>query len=41
MLFDYGDDWVFELECKSLDEEGRLKSGTVIKAAGEAPEQYS
>jgi len=40
MLFDYGDDWVFELECKDIDDEGRLKSGTVIKTGGEAPEQY-
>lgn len=40
MLFDYGDDWIFELECRSIDDEGRFESGTVTKAVGEAPEQY-
>lgn len=40
MLFDYGDDWVFELECIDVDDEGRLKSGAVIKTKGEAPTQY-
>lgn len=40
MLFDYGNDWVFELECINVDDEGRLKSGTIMKSNGEAPKQY-
>lgn len=40
MLFDYGDDWVFELEFIDITDEGRLKSGTIIKTNGEAHEQY-
>jgi len=39
MLFDYGDDWVFELECMAVDTT-QIKPGTVIKIAGEAPSQY-
>ena len=39
MLFDYGVDWVFELECMAVDTP-QVKSGTVIKTAGEAPSQY-
>lgn len=38
MLFDYGDDWVFELECVAIDESG--KPGKVLKVSGEAPQQY-
>ena len=41
MLFDYGDDWIFELECLDTDNDGQLKSGTVIKVSGEAPKQYA
>jgi hypothetical protein len=39
MLFDYGDDWVFELECI---EEGDVdkKSGSILKKLGDAPKQY-
>lgn len=40
MLFDYGDDWIFELECKVIEDEYYLRSGTVIKTSGEAPVQY-
>ena len=39
MLFDYGYEWIFELECRSIDNDGP-KSGTVIKISGEAPQQY-
>jgi len=40
MLFDYGDDWIFEIECIDIEDEGRLKSGTVVKSSGDAPSQY-
>lgn len=39
MLFDYGDGWIFELECiddKDIDQ----KSGAVVKSLGDAPSQY-
>ncbi len=40
MLFDYGDDWVFELECIDTADNGRRKSGTIIKRMGTSPKQY-
>ena len=41
MLFDYGDDWIFELECIDPDNnKGQFENGTVIKTAGVAPKQY-
>ena len=41
MLFDYGDDWIFELECIDTDNnKGQFENGTVIKTAGVAPKQY-
>jgi len=39
MLFDYGDDWIFELECIDLDAMPD-KSGAVVKTNGESPVQY-
>lgn len=39
MLFDYGDDWVFELECIAIDT-AHIKPGSVVKTVGEAPSQY-
>ena len=40
MLHGYSDGWLFELECRSVDDESKLKCGTVIKASGETPQQY-
>lgn len=39
MLFDYGDDWIFELECRNLDDMPG-PNGNVVRSAGEAPQQY-
>ena len=40
MLFNYLVDWIFELECRHIDDGAQVKSGTIIKTAGEAPRQY-
>ena len=40
MLFDYGDDWIFELECIADDDQDQSTTGEVIKSSGEAPKQY-
>ncbi len=40
-VFDYGDEWCFELEVRGIGERARaLKHPRVISAKGEAPEQY-
>jgi hypothetical protein len=40
-LFDYGDDWIFEIECIGLQEAVfRKKYPCVHKAVGHAPQQY-
>lgn len=40
MLFDYGEDWIFELECRDI-ELMSAKTGVVIKSSGESPQQYN
>ena len=39
MLFDHGEDWVFELECKD-NQTMDAKNGTILKSSGESPKQY-
>ena len=40
-LFDYGDDWIFLVECKQITEPlPKTKYPRVIEKVGEAPEQY-
>jgi hypothetical protein len=40
-LFDYGDDWMFLVECKDLlDPTTKAKYPKVIEMVGKAPEQY-
>lgn len=40
-LFDYGDDWMFLVECKKISEANpKIKYPRVIEKVGEAPEQY-
>ena len=40
-LFDYGDDWMFLVECKDLlDPTIKVKYPKVIEMVGKAPEQY-
>lgn len=41
MLFDYGDDWVFELVYQKDNIPPETRHGSVLKQSGEAPEQYS
>ena len=40
MLFDYGDDWIFEFECLAIKKSGDFRNGTIIKISGVAPQQY-
>jgi hypothetical protein len=41
-LFDYGDDWIFLVECKQITEPlPKTKYPRVIEKIGEAPEQYA
>ena len=40
-LFDYGDDWMFEIELRSFGEKEKgVKYPRVLKSNGEAPKQY-
>jgi hypothetical protein len=40
-LFDYGDDWLFKVELKSIGEKRLgLKYPRLLKITGKAPEQY-
>ncbi len=40
-LFDYGDDWMFEVEFTAMSKaEASVKYPRVVKKAGEAPVQY-
>ena len=40
-LFDYGDDWLFKVEVKSIGEKRQgLKYPRLLKIVGKAPEQY-
>ena len=40
-LFDYGDDWMFLVECKDLlDQAPKTKYPKVVELVGKAPEQY-
>ncbi len=39
-LFDYGDNWEFEIECKKVEDKIVKESFILIKSNGIAPEQY-
>lgn len=40
-LFDFGDDWMFELELRSFQEqEKRIRYPRILKKNGESPKQY-
>lgn len=40
-LFDYGDDWIFEIECIGFQEAvSREKYPRICKSVGQAPQQY-
>lgn len=40
-LFDYGEDWMFLVECKKISDVNRkIKYPRVAEKVGEAPEQY-
>ena len=41
-LFDFGDDWLFEIKKsrKQIIEDSKLKYPRIVKAIGENPEQY-
>ena len=40
-LFDYGDDWIFHVNCTSIGEaENGKKYPLLVESKGEAPEQY-
>ena len=40
-LFDYGDEWIFHVQCLSVeDSEKGKKYPIVIESHGDAPEQY-
>jgi hypothetical protein len=39
-LFDFGDNWEFELQLEAVNPKVKQKNPEVLEAEGEAPEQY-
>lgn len=40
-LFDYGDDWIFLIECKDIsDPIEKIRYPRIIETVGDSPEQY-
>jgi hypothetical protein len=39
-LFDYGDQWEFEITVRVIDEPNQSTKPTIVKSVGESPEQY-